>query len=151
MRKTSQTAAKVDNLLENGRTGVLALKAIADEDQNVPYLRIISGVALLILDIVKASHPFSTSVFHSNPRPKRMSEPINSSVSKWLSESTISFRQLSTFVGTQKQRYHLRCFVTSQVSPSTQLELDYPIHPRLTDAWPGRSKRRTHLSAHRFR
>ncbi|KAJ7487907.1 P-loop containing nucleoside triphosphate hydrolase protein [Mycena latifolia] len=43
----------LDTLITHGRTAASTLREISDDDQNLPYLKAIGGVALLILDTVQ--------------------------------------------------------------------------------------------------
>ncbi|KAJ6484475.1 hypothetical protein C8R47DRAFT_1048627 [Mycena vitilis] len=52
MRKSAQ-GTKIDTLVEHGRAAALALREVSDDEQNVPYLKVIGGITLLILDIIK--------------------------------------------------------------------------------------------------
>jgi hypothetical protein len=110
----SRNVSNIESLLTHTRTAAYTLREISDDQPIVPYLKVIGGVSLLILDTVQVTTSFFTPTIVQRARKNvrankqqcfRMIERINDIVATiinasgdWGTEpSPAMFRNLSSF------------------------------------------------------
>jgi hypothetical protein len=110
----SRNVSNIESLLTHTRTAAYTLREISDDQPIVPYLKVIGGVSILILDTVQVTTSFLLPLFVQRARKNvrankqqcfRMIERINDIVAAiintsgdWGTEpSPAMFRNLSSF------------------------------------------------------